>query len=240
MNNDDKLAKLNKRYKITRWISLVIGVLFVVIVMVPYDAFHLEFPFPILIIGFAVAASTYSSVLKRQVQNLEYRNLAESIEKAQIAAIEAAAKQGSAKSRAAKAMGGETVASLQELPQSTDPEIRTFTTIELVDQQTALATEKQKNFTLWANVCLAIGVFAGICGFVLPLAACSNTVTSIGADAIGSALTAFLTTLFLCIGIGVAFGVAAATLRSRARAASNRLHELKLQGLRVKASNPRG
>ncbi len=243
MNNEEKLAKLNKNYKIAQWSSYGIGALWFGLQALPLY-FDQKWILSSSLLAMGIGAGVYSSVLKRQVQSLEYRTLTESIENAQIAAIEAAAKQGAAKSRAAKAMSGDTVAepfvALQNLPQSTDPEIRSFTTIEQIDQQTALATATQKNMTLGANICLGIGIFAGICGFVLPLAACANTVTSIGAGAIGSAITAFFTTLFLCIGVGVAFGIAAATMRSRARAASNRIHELKLQGLRVKASNPRG
>ena len=241
MNNEEKLAKLNKNYKIAQWSSWGLAAVLFALAATPYTEYK-SIAFAVFMIG-GIVAGAFSSIFKRQIQNLEYRTLAESIENAQIAAIEAAAKQGAAKSRAAKAMGANTVAgpaaSLQDLPQSTDPEIRSFTTIEQIDQQTALATATQKNMTLGANICLGIGIFAGICGFILPLAACSNAASD-GYNSIGSSITAFFTTLFWCIGLGVAFGIVAATMRSRARAASNRLHELKLQGLRVKASNPRG
>jgi len=112
--------------------------------------------------------------------------------------------------------------------------------MEAIEQQVELATVNQKNMTLWANVCVSIGVFSGIAAFVLPLGACvqAATTTNGGIGGLSAGITTFFTVLFVCVGVGVAFGIAAATLRSRSRAAGNRLHELKMQGIRVKASRP--
>jgi hypothetical protein len=239
MNNEEKLAKLNKTYKIVQWTTYGLAGLWLALAFIPMDFGQTWGLTPsILLVG--VAAGIYSSTLKRQIQNLEYRTLAEAVEKAQIAALEAEVKSSSAKSRAAKAMSGGTpanpVASLQDLPQSADPEIRTYVTAEAVEQQIQLSTLHQKTMNTWANVCLGIGIFSGVCGFVLPLQACSAAAS--GYNGLSAGITAFFTVLLTCIGVGVAFGVVAATLRSRARAAGNRLHELKMQGIRVKASRP--
>ncbi|MEY4349868.1 MAG: hypothetical protein RL719_1165 [Actinomycetota bacterium] len=239
MNNEEKLAKLNKTYKIVQWTTYGLAGLWLALAFIPMDFGQTWGLTPsILLVG--VAAGIYSSTLKRQIQNLEYRTLAEAVEKAQIAALEAEVKSSSAKSRAAKAMSGGTpanpVASLQDLPQSADPEIRTYVTAEAVEQQIQLSTLHQKTMNTWANVCLGIGIFSGVCGFVLPLQACSAAAS--GYNGLSAGITAFFTVLLTCIGVGVAFGVVAATLRSRSRAAGNRLHELKMQGIRVKASRP--
>jgi len=239
MNNEEKLAKLNKTYKIVQWTTYGFAGLWLALVFIPMD-FGRTWPIGPSILVVGVAAGIYGSTLKRQIQNLEYRTLSEAVEKSQIAALEAEVKSSSAKSRAAKAMSGGTpanpVASLQDLPQSADPEIRTYVTAEAVEQQIQLSTLHQKTMNTWANVCLGIGIFSGVCGFVLPLQACSAAAS--GYNGLSAGITAFFTVLLTCIGVGVAFGVVAATLRSRARAAGNRLHELKMQGIRVKASRP--
>jgi hypothetical protein len=240
MNNEEKLAKLNKNYKTVRWVTYGLAAVCLILGTTPYDFIPQKGYVTIIAFAVGISTSVYSSALKRQIQDLEYRTLSEAVEKAQIAALEAEVKSSSAKSRAAKAMSGGTpanpVASLQDLPQSADPEIRTYVTTEAVEQQIQLSTLHQKTMNTWANVCLGIGIFSGVCGFVLPLQACSAAAS--GYNGLSAGITAFFTVLLTCIGVGVAFGVVAATLRSRARAAGNRLHELKMQGIRVKASRP--
>ena len=245
MNNDEKLAKLNKNYKTARLITYGLAGVCLILATTPFDLFPQKGFVTIIVFAVGISSSAYSSSLKRQIQNLEYRTLSEAVERAQIAALEAEVKNSSAKSRAAKAMsGGATanpVASLQDLPQSADPEIRTYVTEEAVEEQVQLSTTKQRLMTTWANLCLGLGIFAGICGFVLPLQACSAAAAADASSSfhgLGAGLSAFLSVLLTCIGVGVAFGITAATLRSRARAAGNRLHELKLQSIRVKASRP--
>lgn len=246
MNNEDELSKLNKNFKVSRWVSYGVWIVLAILIATPYDLIPQKFTVTMSLFVLAITASIYGSTLKRKIQNLEYRTLTEAVENAQIAALEAEINNSTKKSRAAKAMSGNAVsnpaASLQNLPQSADPEIRSFTTMEQIDQQTSLAAEKQKNLSLWANICLTIGIFSGIAGFVLPLGACTAVTSSgsSGLSGLSAGITAFFTVLFICIGVGVAFGTAAATMRSRSRAAGDRIHELKMQGIRVKASNPRG
>jgi hypothetical protein len=245
MDNETELARLNKNYGVTRLISYGLASVCVILIVTPYDLIPQKFFVTVTLFALGITASIYSSTLKRKIQNLEYRTLSEAVERAQIAALEAEVKNSSAKSRAAKAMsGGATanpVASLEELPQSADPEIRTYVTAEAVEEQVQLSTTKQRLMTTWANVCLGLGIFAGICGFVLPLQACSAAASADASSSfhgLGAGISAFFTVLLTCIGVGVAFGVVAATLRSRARAAGNRLHELRLQSIRVRASRP--
>ena len=241
MNNEEKLAKLNKNYITARWISYGFAAACFLLAVTPYD--FIPEKGTVISIGFAIgiSASVYSSTLKRQIQNLEYRTLSEAVENAKIANLEAGLNNTAAKSRAAKAMSGAAIsnpaASLEDLPQSADPEIRTYVTAESVEQQVQISTTKQRLMTTWANVCLGLGIFSGICAFVLPMQACSDAGTT-GINGLADGLTAFIAVLLTCIGVGVTFGIIAATLRSRARAAENRIHELRLQSLRVSASRP--
>jgi hypothetical protein len=245
MDNETELARLTKNYGVARWISYGLASVCVLLIVTDGDLIPQKFFVTVAVFALGITASIYSGTIKRKIQNLEYLALTEAVEKAQIESLEAGIKNSTTKSRAAKAMSGSDVsnpaASLEDLPQSSDPSIRALVTMEAIDQQVELAKLNEKNMTLRANVCLSIGVFSGIAAFVLPLGACAQvaaTTTGHPLSGLGAGLTAFFTVLVVCVGVGVAFGIAAATFRSRSRAAGNRLHELKMQGIRVKASHP--
>ena len=230
--------QLKKRQQIAIWVSVGSGVAFFLAFAIPAAEYRwISYAF----IAVGVAASIYRDILKRQIQNKEYQILEGSLRDAQIASLAAASKLDSAKSRAAKARAADTISSsagaLHQLPEASSPDIRALTTLQDVERELAITTLKKKNMTLWASICLSVGILGGVSAFVLPLAACSAQTN--GYDSFGRAITAFFTTLFVCLGIGIGFGVAAAALRSFARDASNRIHELNMQSIRVKARSTR-